>query len=805
MKSPQDFYDQFDTCREHDIPYCADKCPFKLDILDIQSRITGKRFNAAYKTLRDCVAFPVIVSTVCPAYCEDSCIRKVIDSPVQIKLMEQSIINLATRKKPNAYNLPAKKQRVAVIGAGLSGLGFAFRMASKKYPVTIFERSSKIGGSLSGLMDEETYMSEIELQFKNEKYTLNLDSEITDIRSLCRENDPENGFDVIYIATGRDGCSFDVPMPETSDSGVSGGCMVVDGTALFIGGELCGNDLMHALADGLNISSSAETFLKVKKLDYPVPDAPTGCVANENDLKNSDAAVPSADGTFTESECIEEAQRCIRCKCNSCSSYCDLIGYFEKMPSKMRDEIVLSCKPVGSLVHKSPARKYVAACTGCGIMSELCPEDIDLCGMIEAARHKMHEADKVPAAYKQFFLRDMEFANGEYSAIKKFAPGKDSCEYAFFPGCNLGALDPDYVIKPYKWLLQQRPDTGLLLRCCGIPVNWAGNEAAHDMEIERLRQDWMDLGRPKLITACISCRKHLKEYLPEVDVITLYEFMADPGYSPGSVNSSEIVYSVFDPCSARNEEAVQASVRSLAASAGLHVEELPEGDKHGCCGFGGQGSMVEAGFTKYTADQRISLSDNPFLVYCSNCKDIFSENGKPTIHILDALFDIDTDGSGHRPNVTERRFNRVMLKEKLLNDIWSEEMDIKPEKQQYTLVMMPDILAKTNRQRILAEDICNVIEHAESISRRTYSPETGHYKAYREIGAITLWVEYSEGISDELKEELVNIDGSPAGDSCCCGCDAAEAEAGIRTIHNVYTHRMQIQLEAVFNGRKVDM
>ncbi len=803
MKSPQDFYDQFDSCREHDIPYCADKCPFKLDILDVQSRVTGKRFNAAYKTIRDSVAFPGIVSHVCPAYCEDSCIRKIIYSPVQIKLMEQSIIELATRKKPNAYNLPAKKQRVAVIGAGLSGLGFAFRMASKKYQVTIFERSSKPGGSLAGLMDEEAYMADIELQFKNEKYTLELDSEITDIHSLCLENDPENGFDLIYIATGRDGETFGVPLPQADENGVTGGCTVIDGTGVFIGGEVCGKDLMHALADGLAISSPAENYLKVKKLNYPVPEPPTRCEANQRDLVETAATSPAGE-TFSEEECIAEAERCIRCKCNSCSTYCDLIGYFEKLPTKMRDEIVLSCKPAGSLVHKSPARKYVAACTGCGIMTELCPEDIDLCGMIEAARHKMHEAEKVPAAYKQFFLRDMEFANGQYAAIKKPAPGKDTCSYAFFPGCSLGALDPEYVIRPYEWLLQQEPDTGLLLRCCGIPVNWAGNEPAHEMEIERLRQDWTDLGSPTLITACISCQKHLREYLPEIEVITLYEFMAEAGFTGnGNADTGDSVFSFFDPCSARNEEDIQAAIRKLAKDAGINAQELPEGDKHGCCGFGGQGSMVEAGFTDYIADQRIKLSSNPFLVYCSNCRDIFRNNGKEAIHILDVLFDIDPDDSRHQPNVTERRINRVILKEKLLNSIWSEQMEAKPEKQKYTLVMIPDTLSKADRQRILADDICDVIEHAEEIGRRTFDPETGHYKAYREIGAITLWVEYSADMSGEDPAQLVNIDSTPCGSEG--SPDTIAPEDTIRVIHNVYTHRMQIQLEAVFNGRKVDM
>ena len=77
----------------------------------------------------------------------------------------------------------------------------------------------------------------------------------------------------------------------------------------------------------------------------------------------------------------------------------------------------------------------------------------------------MHEADKVPAAYKQFFLRDMEFANGEYAAIKRPAPGKDKCSDAFFPVTgNLGALDPEYVLRPYEWLLKQQ--SGIQVSCC---------------------------------------------------------------------------------------------------------------------------------------------------------------------------------------------------------------------------------------------------------------------------------------------------------------------------------------------------
>lgn len=779
----QNYYKQFETCRERDIPACADACPFKMDILTVQDRIAKGRFDAAYKTIRDCVVFPGIVAELCPAYCEGVCIRESVDAPVQIKLMEKSVIANATRKTPNKYNLPARKKRVAVIGAGLSGMGFAFRMASKKYAVTVFEKSGRIGGSLGERMDEAAYMEEFELQFKNEKYELRLNTEIRDLNELCRdssksEDDPEReAFDLIYIATGKGGNTFGVPLPNRDKDGAfSGGCMRVGDTAVFIGGEVCGKDLMHALADGINIAASAEGFLKAGKLDYPQETEPTGCVADRDRLQDAPAIVPKEGEVLSKEECIAEAERCIRCQCDACAVQCDLVAYFDKMPVKMRDEIFLSCKPAGSLVHKSPARKYVAACTMCGLMTEACPEHIDLCGMVKYARHKMHEADKVPAAYRQYFMRDMAFANGEYAALKKTAgadgaPGK----YAFFPGCNLGALDPEYVLKPYKWLLEKQPDTSLLLRCCSVPVDWDGNTGQHQQEIESLRQDWTDLGKPTLIMACMSCQKHLREYLPEIEIISLYEILRQWGFEPDETAGAgaSAPYAVFDPCSARNADEVQSAVRELTHAAGVSAGELPKGDRHGCCGFGGMGSIASPDFSEYVARQRMELSEDPYIVYCSNCKDIFCDRGKKAVHILDLLFGIDPQGVKSQPDLTRRRINRVVLKERLLKEIWKEETEMKAYESEYSLTMSEEVREKVNKQKILEEDLCAVIENAERTGRKTFDPNTGHYKAYKEIGYITCWVEYSP------------------------------LEEGYE-IHNLYTHRMKIELEAVWNGRKTE-
>ncbi len=782
----QEYYQQFDACRERDIPTCADACPFKMDILTIQERIAGGRFNAAYKSMRDCVVFPGIVSKLCPAYCQKVCVRNAADAPVQLKLMEQSVVASATRKTPNKYNLPAKKQRIAVIGAGLSGMGFAFRMASKKYKVTVFEKNSKIGGHLAKLMEESDYMAEFDLQFKNEKYELLTDTEITDIHQLCKDSsvvstdprtsDEQTGYDVIYVATGKGGCDFGVPLLDTDGNG---GYTLIGDTAVLIGGEACGRDLMHALAEGINLSTTAEGFLKTRKIEFPTQAAPTRCAPDLTALKALPAITP-AGPLLTVDECIAEAGRCLRCQCDACVTHCDLVNFYNKMPVKMRDEIFLSCKPAGSLVHKSPARKYIAACTMCGLMEETCPEHIDLCGMVKYARHKMHEADKVPAAYRQYFMGDMAFANGELSAVKRMAPAADEragADYAFFPGCNLGALDPEYVLKPYQWLLSKRPDTALLLRCCGIPVDWNGDSSLHSKEIAGLRQDWVDLGQPTLIMACMSCQKHVREHLPEIPTVSLYELLEQWGFTQEASCEMEFseTFAVFDPCAARNYDAAQKAVRNLLSLAGAPIAELPAGSYHGCCGFGGMGSIAAPDFSEYVARQRIELSDDPYIVYCSNCRDIFQDRGKKALHILDVLFAIDPEGLRPQPDLTQRRRNRVILKNRLLQEIWKEEPEMKSYESQFTLIMADETREKVNRQHILEEDICAVIANAQATGRRAFDPASDHYKAYLEIGHITCWVEYAPAASEDSFE-----------------------------IFNVYTHRMKIELEAVWNGRKTE-
>lgn len=773
------YYRQYDACRQNERPFCSSACPFHVDVLDFQTKMANCNYNAAFKTFRNAVGFPDIVAALCPEYCASVCPRAELDQSVQLSLLEKTCVARATKKDPTDYNVPVKPRKIAIIGAGTSGLACAVRLAQKKYDVTIYEKTDRLGGKLWDLLPPELFLEDIKRQFQFEKYGLYFNTEIKNIDDIRGQ-----GYEAVYAATGKGGPDFGAMNQE------NGHCFMGGNIAVFAGGSLTGKDPIRALADGLDMAWAIEVFLKTGKLESPGEAEPCRSAADPDKLTKTDAVIPTDNGLFTDEEAAAEAGRCIRCQCDACMKYCDVCTYHNKWPMRIRDDVMatvaFSTSP--SMLKKTPAKRLMNTCTQCGLCDEVCPEGIEIGGMLLEARRNLHRQDTMPGAYHQFWLRDMEFTNSEFASLAKKAPGQERCTYAFFPGCQLGAADPCYVSEPYRWLLSKQPDTGLMLRCCGVPAEWAGNEDMHETVTADLRGEWEQLGRPVLILACPACRKHLKEYLPEIDTISLYEVldqwgckpeekeirsMPEGGSSKGNDAMENNIFSIFDPCTARHVKPLEQAVRSLAGKAGLALEELPKGDMHGCCGYGGHVSEANADYFAYVAKSRSELSGNPYLVYCINCRDVFREEGKPVIHILDLLFPVGTN-DGKLPSLTRRRCNRADLKETLLMEIWGEKMETKPEQCKFSLKIGADVQDKMDALKILEEDVCQVIELGESSKRRTFDPQKGTYTCYRESGHLTFWVEYRK---DGEAYEVVNV----------------------------YSHRMKIKLEGVWNGRKTEI
>jgi Fe-S oxidoreductase len=769
-----EYLKNFKDCLQKEPPFCGVECPFHMNVHDFVDKLRKGMWNAAFKVYRNAVGFPRVAAALCHAPCKTVCPLSGRGGAVEMPLLERACLTFAKDLGATGYNVPAKRGRVAIVGAGVSGLACALRLSAKKYDVEVFEREAIPGGGPRESAARDLFMSDIEAQFEHEKYELRLSCEIRDRAFLT-----DGGFDAVYVATGEGGEDFGLLRAE-GDRG-DRYCARDGGTAWFAGGSLIGDDRVYALAGGLHMGTVIDNYLKTGSLLYPSNKAATRMVLDAARLTDAPAVVPGNGESYAEDEAREEASRCLKCQCDACKLYGDLCDFTGKWPLRIRDEIAATILPGASEVKATPAKRLLSASNLANVCREICPAEIDLEGLILEGRRSMHRQGKAPWAFHDFWLRDMDFADGPEAALCGAPAKTDGSGYAFFPGCQLGAGDPGLVEAAYAALLARRPGTAIFLRCCGVPAEWAGDEERHAAKIAEIRDAWRGLGEPVMLCACPSCMEVLTRRIPEMTVRSVYEAFADPdGRVPVAARAGRNEWAVFDPCAARRDAGLRSAVRRLALSAGCELTPLPEQEKAPrCCGYGGQPAAASPEFARFVAEKRASESELPYITYCANCKDSFRKAGKDCAHILEILF--GPAGADRRPpdaaprlaTVTERRRNRAALKRSLLEKYWGEPPAPADENADEgpRLAISEALLAQMDEDRILEDEIREVVAFCERTGRRVYIEESGSYGGYRKIGHMSYWVDYR-----------------PAG-----------ADGGFELLR-AYAHRMEIVPEAVWNG-----
>jgi NADPH-dependent glutamate synthase beta subunit-like oxidoreductase/Pyruvate/2-oxoacid:ferredoxin oxidoreductase delta subunit len=119
-----------------------------------QRRKTGlgreEAYRQAWQMITDVNPFPSVLGRVCPHPCETHCNREGNDGAVAINALERFLGDRAIEEGWSLERLEAdsKPESLGVIGAGPSGLSFAYQTARRGYHVTVYERLPKPGGML---------------------------------------------------------------------------------------------------------------------------------------------------------------------------------------------------------------------------------------------------------------------------------------------------------------------------------------------------------------------------------------------------------------------------------------------------------------------------------------------------------------------------------------------------------------------------------------------------------------------------------------------------------------------------------
>jgi NADPH-dependent glutamate synthase beta subunit-like oxidoreductase len=142
------------------LPPCTGNCPSGNDIrgwltvISLREKLglsLDEASEQAFRIEMETNPFPSVMGRVCPHPCETGCNRGQKDGPVGINSVERHIGDYAIDKGLKAQPIEgegAKDQKIAVLGAGPSGLSCAYQLARRGYKVTVFEGLPKPGGML---------------------------------------------------------------------------------------------------------------------------------------------------------------------------------------------------------------------------------------------------------------------------------------------------------------------------------------------------------------------------------------------------------------------------------------------------------------------------------------------------------------------------------------------------------------------------------------------------------------------------------------------------------------------------------
>src|SRR4030042_359150 len=127
---------------------CESACPSHLPITRYVELIKEGRFTESLAAIREATCLAGVLGRICIRPCEDNCRRQNVDECVSIKWLKRFVADyeLEKRREPEPVRVPTRSERVAIIGAGPSGLTCGYYLSLKGYPVTIFERLGEPGG-----------------------------------------------------------------------------------------------------------------------------------------------------------------------------------------------------------------------------------------------------------------------------------------------------------------------------------------------------------------------------------------------------------------------------------------------------------------------------------------------------------------------------------------------------------------------------------------------------------------------------------------------------------------------------------
>jgi NADH-quinone oxidoreductase subunit F len=145
------------VCEALMISPCQHTCPAGINIPKYVAYIADGDYKSAIETIRERNPFAAVCGRICHHPCEGRCRRGELDDPVSIRTLKRFASDWYAEHGSGLDVRPfpvTRKEKIAVVGAGPTGLACAYFLAQAGYPATVFEALPVGGGMLSVAIPE---------------------------------------------------------------------------------------------------------------------------------------------------------------------------------------------------------------------------------------------------------------------------------------------------------------------------------------------------------------------------------------------------------------------------------------------------------------------------------------------------------------------------------------------------------------------------------------------------------------------------------------------------------------------------
>lgn len=381
---------------------CRLSCPAFMNIPLMNRFIAEGKFKEALSVVREEIALPLILGTICHAPCEKACRRKPIDGAVSICLLKRFTAQDDLRRKSDL--LPGVKKngkKVAVIGTGPAGLSAAFHLLRLGHGCVLFDKHDKAGGTLRFQIPEEKLPGEFldsEIECIRQmgavfKLSTHIDKEIFE-KIILRE------FDAVILATG---CQSLNPLsdfnlgPDEFGSLINKKTFVTSRPGIFGCGSVIREEHMavRSATQGKTAAIEVDIYLKTHKprrIHYKFHSAISRLFKHEYDeyLKESIVSVriePSGGflSGFSDEEAIKEAKRCMHCDCRKPIS-CKLRQYADEYHANRKRYMGVERKTLTKNIQHEFVVYEPEKCIKCGLCVEITKKEGEDLGLTYVGR-----------------------------------------------------------------------------------------------------------------------------------------------------------------------------------------------------------------------------------------------------------------------------------------------------------------------------------------------------------------------------------------------------------------------------------